>query len=124
MAEYRKRKENSKHEEIEIQRASDCADFEGSRRREHGQGSLPGIWLFGCDLLHMKTKYGGMKASDIKQMRELEEENRMLKQMYADISLENRALKDIIAKNSEADGETGIGRVHTRRTWDKHPAAL
>ena len=45
-----------------------------------------------------KSKYGGMQASDVKRLRSLEEENRRLKQMYADLSLENRALKDVIAK--------------------------
>jgi putative transposase len=45
-----------------------------------------------------KTKCGGMEATDIRRLRELEEENRRLKQMYADLSLENRALKDVIAK--------------------------
>jgi len=45
-----------------------------------------------------KSKYGGMEASDIQRLRELEEENRKLKQMYADMSLENLALKDVIAK--------------------------
>ncbi len=45
-----------------------------------------------------KSKYGGMQASDIRRLRELEEENRRLKQMYADLSLENHALKDVIAK--------------------------
>jgi len=45
-----------------------------------------------------KSKYGGMEASDIKRLKELEEENRRLKQMYADLSLENRALKDLIEK--------------------------
>ena len=45
-----------------------------------------------------KSKYGGMQASDIRRLREVEEENRRLKQMYADLSLENRALKDVIAK--------------------------
>jgi putative transposase len=45
-----------------------------------------------------KSKYGGMEASDIRRLKELEEENRKLKQMYADLSLENRALKDIIEK--------------------------
>ena len=45
-----------------------------------------------------KSKYGGMQVSDIKRMRELEEENRQLKQISADLLLENRALKDVIAK--------------------------
>jgi putative transposase len=41
---------------------------------------------------------GGMEAADIGQLLGLEEETRRLKQMYADLSLENRALKDVIAK--------------------------
>lgn len=45
-----------------------------------------------------KAKYGGMEASDIRRMRELEQENRQLKRMYADVSLMNQALKDVIEK--------------------------
>ena len=45
-----------------------------------------------------KTKYGGMEAADIRRLRELEEENRRLKQISAELLLENRALKDVIAK--------------------------
>ncbi|EMX8464247.1 IS3 family transposase [Serratia marcescens] len=45
-----------------------------------------------------KAKYGGMEASDIKKMKDLEDDNRRLKQMFADLSLENRALKDVIEK--------------------------
>ncbi len=45
-----------------------------------------------------KAKYGGMESSDIKRMKELEEENRQLKSMFADLSLEHRILKDIIEK--------------------------
>ncbi|HGV3492114.1 IS3 family transposase [Klebsiella quasipneumoniae] len=45
-----------------------------------------------------KAKFGGMEASDIKKMKDLEYENRRLKQMFADLSLECRALKDVIEK--------------------------
>jgi putative transposase len=45
-----------------------------------------------------KSKYGGMESSDIKRLKELEDENRRLKQMYADISLDHKILKDIIEK--------------------------
>ena len=45
-----------------------------------------------------KSKYGGMEASMIKRLKEVEAENRKLKQMYANLSLENHALKDVIEK--------------------------
>ncbi len=45
-----------------------------------------------------KSKYGGMQASDIRRLRELEDENRRLKQMYAELSLEHRVLKEVLTK--------------------------
>jgi putative transposase len=45
-----------------------------------------------------KAKYGGMEASDILRMKELEAENAKLKQMFAELSLENKVLKDVIEK--------------------------
>jgi Transposase. len=45
-----------------------------------------------------KAKYGGMEASDLKRLKEIEEENRRLKQMYAELSLEHKVLKDIVEK--------------------------
>lgn len=45
-----------------------------------------------------KSKYGGMSASDLKRMKEMESEISQLKRMYADMALENRALKDLIEK--------------------------
>lgn len=45
-----------------------------------------------------KNKYGGMGISDIKRLKELEEENNKLKKMFADMALENHALKDLLEK--------------------------
>ncbi len=45
-----------------------------------------------------KSKYGGMEASDLKRNRELEAENAKLKRMYAELALENAAMKDLIEK--------------------------
>jgi putative transposase len=45
-----------------------------------------------------KSKYGGMEAADIRKLKELTEENSRLKRMYADLALENTALKDVITK--------------------------
>jgi putative transposase len=45
-----------------------------------------------------KAKYGGMEVSDIKRLKELDEENQRLKRMFADLSLKHEALKDIVEK--------------------------
>ena len=45
-----------------------------------------------------KSKYGGLEASDLKRIKELEAENTQLKQMYADASIERDALKKLLAK--------------------------
>ncbi len=45
-----------------------------------------------------KSKYGGMEASDLKKMKELEKELGEFKRMYADLAYENHALKDVIEK--------------------------
>lgn len=42
-----------------------------------------------------------MELSDLKKLRQLEEENRKLKHMCADLSLEHKILKDVIEKKSQ-----------------------
>ena len=46
-----------------------------------------------------KSKFGGMDVSEAKRLKQLEEENRRLKEMVADLSLDNKILKDVISKN-------------------------
>ena len=45
-----------------------------------------------------KSKYGGLSASELKRIKELESENARLKRLYAELALENHALKDVIEK--------------------------
>ena len=45
-----------------------------------------------------RAKYGGMESSDVRKLKDLEAENLRLKRMYANLSLEHDALKDVIAK--------------------------
>ncbi|WP_141673707.1 transposase, partial [Gilliamella sp. HK2] len=45
-----------------------------------------------------REKYGGMETSDIKRLKELEAENRKLKQMFAELSLKSQLQEEIIKK--------------------------
>ena len=58
--------------------------------REHGMSD--------ATFYKWRAKYGGMDVSLMKRMKELEDENRRLKKMYADVSLVHNALKDAVEK--------------------------
>jgi putative transposase len=58
--------------------------------REHGFGK--------STFYKWKAKYGGMDASALRRLKELEEENQRLKRMYAELSLDHQILKDIVEK--------------------------
>ena len=58
--------------------------------REHG--------ISNATFYNWKAKYGGLQVNELKRMKELEQENSKLKKMYAEISMENYALKDLITK--------------------------
>ena len=53
-------------------------------------------------LYNWNAKYGGMESSDVKRLKELEEENSRLKKMYADLAMDNRILKDLFTKKGWA----------------------
>lgn len=45
-----------------------------------------------------RKRYSGMETQELKRLKELEEENRKLKSMYADLALDNKILKDVLTK--------------------------
>lgn len=45
-----------------------------------------------------KSKYGGASVKDLTRLKELEQENAKLKRMYAELALENAAIKDVLAR--------------------------
>ena len=83
----------SKFTESQIVRV--LKEVEGGRTvvevcREHG--------ISDAAYCNWRAKYGGMEVSDIKRLKELEEENQQLKRMFADLSLKHEVLKDIVEK--------------------------
>ncbi len=62
--------------------------------REHG--------ISEATFYNWKSKYGGMETSDVKRLKELEEENARLKKMYADLAMDIHILKDLFTKKGWA----------------------
>lgn len=52
-----------------------------------------------------RSKYGGLEASELRRVKDLEAESAKLKRMYAEMALDNVALKDLIKKNCRAGSE-------------------
>jgi putative transposase len=59
--------------------------------REHG--------ISEATFYNWRQKYGGMEASELKRLKDLEDENRRLKKMYAELSLEHEVVKEALKKS-------------------------
>jgi putative transposase len=67
--------------------------------REHG--------ISEATFYNWKSKYGGMETSDVRRLKELEEENSRLKRMYAELSMDHSILKDVISKKGWGSANKG-----------------
>ena len=85
-------------EEVEVDGEPDCGDLaEGDAGlpvaevcRKHGiSNALYYQW---------KSKYSGVSVNELKRVRELEAENSKLKKMFAELALENAAIKDVLSR--------------------------
>ncbi|ALE37906.1 transposase [Leptospira interrogans] len=54
--------------------------------------------ISGNTFYRWRSKYGGLELSDLKRMKTLEEENSKLKKLYAELALENEAIKMLLEK--------------------------
>ena len=86
-----KKKRYSEEKIIAIVKQHEAGRKVAELAREHGvsEGTIY-AW---------KAKFGGMEVADAKRLRALEDENRRLKHMVADLSLDKEALKSVIQKN-------------------------
>ena len=84
--------------------------------REHGVSNA----LF----YKWRSKHGGMDASMISQMKALEDENRRLKKMYAEMSMQAESLKEALGKSDPASPTSGSGRERGGAPWGQHRAGL
>lgn len=80
----------SEHQIIQILKQGEAGVKVADLCREHG--------ISPATYYNWKAKYGGMEASDVKRLQELETENRRLKQMYAELSLDHQLLKELLEK--------------------------
>lgn len=69
-------------------------------------------WISSATYSKWKAKYGGLGASDVKRLKDLKHKNSWLKRMYADLSLENAALKDLIEKKPLKPAERREAVIH------------
>jgi putative transposase len=76
---------------VGILKSVDAGQKVGEVCRQHG--------ISDATYYRWKAQYGGLGVSELRRLRHLEEENRKLKQIVADLTLDNRALKDIASKN-------------------------
>tara|TARA_B100000378_G_C17990914_1_gene393805 strand:+ start:297 stop:572 length:276 start_codon:yes stop_codon:yes gene_type:complete len=84
--------------------------------REHGI-STASFYKWGA-------KYGGMDASMMSQTKALEDENRRLKRMHADLSMQADLLKEALGKNDTATSAPGAGRESSGARRCEHRAGM
>ena len=71
------------------------------KKQEAGLTTAELCWKHGLSpatFYKLKAKYGGMDLSDIKRLKQLEDENAKLKRLVADVMLDNVVLKDLLGK--------------------------
>src|SRR3974377_1798776 len=88
----------------------------GVLKQMEGRGWAREVGVSEATMYTWKSKYGGLEVNEARRLRELEEENRRLKQLVADLSLDREALKTVIRKNGWSLYVSGKMVFHDCRT--------
>ena len=88
----------SAHEEVEVHGGADRRDLEGRGSRRARGGSARRHGISRATYFLWRSKYAGTTVSELKRIKELEGENAKLKRMYAELALENAAIKDVLQR--------------------------
>jgi putative transposase len=86
-----KRGRFSEEQIISVVKEAESGAKVGELCRRHG--------ISDATFYNWRSRYGGLEVSELRRLRQLEEENRRLKSIVADQALDLRALKDVLQKN-------------------------
>ena len=86
------------YEVVAFHGIADSGDSERGRSRGIGSAADPQARHQRGDLLQLEIEVRRRWVSELKRLRELETENAKLKRMYADLALENTAIKDVLSR--------------------------
>ena len=75
--------------------------------------------IFEATFYNRKKKYGGLGVTELRRLKQLEEENRQLKKLVADLSLDTQMLQDVVKKSSDACQEAKTRDVSYANTKAK-----
>src|ERR1043165_8249456 len=82
----------------QVHRRADPGDRQGRRGRSERRGSVPHARDHRADALPLEGEDGGMELSEMQRLKQVEDENRRLKQIVAEQTLDIQALKAVVAK--------------------------
>jgi putative transposase len=85
---------------------------------------VPGTRHIGSDVLQVAAKFGGMDVSMMAEMKTMQEENRRLKKMFAELSMQNELLKEALGKNNPASQASRTGRGRCDAKGREHCSCL
>ncbi len=85
-------------EGIEVFGRAEAVHFEAGSRRDSGRGDLPPGGISQASYFNWKKKYDGLLPTEMKRLKQLEDENGKFRKLVTDLSLDKEMLQDVIRR--------------------------